>query len=290
VLANAARLELGLKQDLVFKVAKRWISGKNAEEAVESAARVNGRGLGAILNYLGEDVTDQSVAERHVEEYLKIERMISAKKLDACVSIKLTQFGLLADERLARQRARRVADEASSLNQFLWLDMENSKFTDAVIDTYLELLEGHKHTGVALQAYLRRSEGDLHRLIEKGAKIRLVKGAYREPSDLVYASRDEVTRNYSRLMNMLFEKGDNFAIGTHDSRLIDEARTLAKSHKVNFEFEMLKGIREDLKPDLVNAGYRVVDYIPYGEDWYNYSIRRMREHPSNVWLLVRSLF
>ena len=282
-------MELGLKQDLVFKVAKRWISGKNAEEALESAASVNGRGLGAILNYLGEDVNDQSVAERHAEEYLKLERMISAEKLDACVSVKLTQFGLLGDEKLARQRAERVADEASRLNQFIWLDMENSKFTDGVIETYLELLEGHKRAGVALQAYLRRSERDLERLIAKGAKIRLVKGAYREPSDLIYTSRDEVTRNYSKLMTMLFEKGDDFAIGTHDSRLIGEARSLAKSHKVTFEFEMLKGIREDLKPELVKAGYRVVDYIPYGEDWYNYSIRRMREHPSNVWLLVRSL-
>ncbi len=290
MLAKTVPLELGLKQDLVFKVAKKWISGKNADEALESAASVNKRGLGAILNYLGEDVTDQSVAERHAGEYLKLERMISANKLDACVSVKLTQFGLLADEKLARQRAERLADEASSLNQFLWLDMESSKFTDATIDSYLELLEGHRNTGIALQAYLRRSEGDLHRLIEKGAKVRLVKGAYREPSDLIYTSRDEVSRNYSRLMNLLFEEGDNFAIGTHDSRLIDEARSLAKSHRVNFEFEMLKGIRDDLKPELVKSGYRVVDYIPYGEEWYNYSMRRMREHPSNVWLLVRSLF
>jgi proline dehydrogenase len=182
-----------------------------------------------------------------------------------------------------------VADHASSLGQFLWLDMEGSKFTDVTIGTYLELFEGHKNTGIALQSYLKRSENDLARLLEKEAKIRLVKGAYREPPDLIYTSREEVSKNYSKLVKLLFEKGNHFAIGTHDSRLIEEARSLASSHKVEFEFEMLKGIRDELKPVLVGAGYRVVDYIPYGEEWYSYSMRRMREHPGNFWLLLRSL-
>ncbi len=281
---------MGLKQDLLFKVARRWISGKNIDEAIESARAANKRGMGAILNYLGEDVTDRSVGERHLEEYLSLQRLISENRLGGCVSIKLTQFGLNADENLARERAARVADQASKLNQFLWLDMESSKVTETTIRIYSEILEKHKNAGVALQAYLRRSQNDLRRLIERGAKVRLVKGAYREPSDLAYTSRDDVRKNYSRLMNLLFETGNNFAVGTHDSVLIDEAKALASSHRVNFEFEMLKGIRDGLKPELIASGYRVVEYIPYGEEWYNYSMRRMREHPSNIWLLLRSLF
>jgi len=281
---------LGLKQDLVYKVARRWISGRNSEEAVASARQVNGLGLGAILNYLGEDVTDPSVAERHADEYLKLQRAISSNNLDGCVSIKLTQFGLLADERLSGRLARKVADQAASLGQFLWLDMEGSKLTDITVETYLGLLQDHENTGVALQAYLKRSADDLHRLLEKGAKVRLVKGAYREPPDLVYTSRDAVSKNFSKLMALVFEKGSRFAVATHDSRLIEEAKSLARTHKVQFEFEMLKGIRDELKPELVAAGYRVVDYIPYGEEWYSYSMRRMREHPGNFWLLLRSIF
>lgn len=280
---------MGIKQDLVYKVAKRWISGREMGEALEAAKGVNKKGIGVILNYLGEDVTDASVAEKHAEEYMRLQRAIADYKMDGCVSVKLTQFGLSVDEKFAIEKTELLATQAKSLNQILWLDMEGSKFTEKTLEIYHDLLSRHDNLGVALQAYMKRSEVDLMGLIAEGGRVRLVKGAYRELPELVYGSREVVRQNYSKLMRILFEKGNNFAIGTHDSVLIDEARELSKSYHSNFEFEMLKGIRDELKEELVIEGYRTVDYIPYGDQWYGYSIRRIREHPSNIWLLVRSL-
>lgn len=280
---------MGIKQDLVYKIAKRWISGREVGEALEAAKGVNRKGMGVILNYLGEDVIERSVAERHAEEYFGLQRLIADNKMDACVSVKLTQIGLRIDEKLAAEKTELLASQAKALNQLLWLDMEGSKFTAKTLEIYRNLLDRHDNIGLALQAYMKRTEADLKSLIEKGGRVRLVKGAYREPTDLVYGSREEVRNSYSKLMRTLFEKGDNFAVATHDSVLIDEARELAKSHRTNFEFEMLKGIREELKAELVDDGYRMVDYIPYGDQWYDYSMRRIREHPSNIWLLLRSL-
>ncbi len=279
---------LGIKQDLVYKIAKRWISGKEVGEALEVAKGLNRKGMGAILNYLGEDVIERPIAESHAEEYFALQRLITDNRMDACVSVKLTQIGLRIDEKLAEEKAELLASQAETLNQMLWLDMEGSKFTERTLEIYHSLLGRHDNVGLALQAYMKRSEADLKSLIGWGGRVRLVKGAYREPPDLVYESRNEVRNNYSKLMRTLFEKGDNFAIGTHDSVLIDEARELAKSHRPKFEFEMLKGIRDELKMELVHEGYRVVDYIPYGDQWYDYSMRRIREHPSNIWLLLRS--
>ena len=280
---------MGLKRDLVYAVARRWVSGESVEEAIEFGKVDASRGLGLIFNYLGEDVTEESVAERHAREYLRLQRLISDNRLKGCVSIKLTQLGLTEDEEHAAQRAERIARGAADLNQFLWIDMESSKSTGATLKIYSRILEENMNVGVALQAYLRRSEEDLGNLLHAGGRVRLVKGAYRESPDLVYRSRDEISKNFSRLMGLLFAKGDFFAIATHDSRLIDEATTLAGSHGTRFEFQMLKGIREDLKPLLLKRGFRVTDYIPYGYEWYNYSMRRVREHPSNILLLLRSL-
>ena len=168
--------------------------------------------------------------------------------------------------------------------------MENSRFLERTLEIYLRTRERFENVGLALQAYLRRSEGDLTRLIDKGARIRLVKGAYREPHSLVFPTRGEVTKNYSKLMGILFQRADNFAIGTHDSRMINEAKRLSESRHANFEFEMLKGVRDELKDELVSSGYSVGEYLPYGAEWYRYSRRRISEHPRNILLLIRSLF
>ena len=196
---------------------------------------------------------------------------------------------LLADESFVMDRIEALAENAEALDQFLWVDMESSKFTDRTIDVYLRILEKHPRVGVAIQAYLKRSGADVTRLLDAGARVRLVKGAYRESPDLVFPSRDGVRRSFSTLMDLLFKHGKGFAIATHDSRLIDEARVLSARYGTDFEFQMLKGIRDDLKPELVASGLRVAEYIPYGDEWYAYSMRRMKEHPSNVWLLFRSM-
>jgi proline dehydrogenase len=279
---------VGFKEAVVFRIAKRWISGKDLESGIRGAQEAKAKGFAVILNYLGEDVTDLAQAQREFDEYLSIQRAIHEAGIDGAASVKLTQFGLMVDEGLALERGRQVTVNAESLGQLLWLDMEGSEFTSKAIEIYLALLERHKNVGIALQAYMRRSEADLSALLDRGGRVRLVKGAYREGREVVYPNGDEVRKNYSRLMHVLFERGDNFTIATHDSVLIEEAKRLSDSHHVKFEFAMLRGIRDELKSELVRSGYRVVEYIPYGDQWYAYSIRRMKEHPSNVWLLLRS--
>jgi proline dehydrogenase len=276
---------------MVYGAAKRWIAGKDMETAMAKAKEANAKGLGAILNYLGEDVKDPRVAERHFEEYFKLQRAIEAAGIDGCVSVKLTQFGLgVMEDSAVLERARRLAAEAESMKLVLWIDMEGSSVTTRTLQIYSNLFMAHKNVGVALQAYLRRSETDLQNLMDIGAKVRLVKGAYREPPEVAFRSREQVTENYIKLLRILFERGEGFAVGTHDSRPIEEAERLHRSNPgKRFEFEMLRGIRDDLKLRLAKAGHRVVDYMPYGEEWYPYSIRRIKEHPSNVWLLLRSL-
>ncbi|HVC27176.1 MAG TPA: proline dehydrogenase family protein [Nitrososphaerales archaeon] len=282
---------MGILQDLTYGAAKRWIAGKDMETALAKAKEANAKGLGAILNYLGEDVKDPSVAESHFKEYVKLQRAIGGARIDGCVSVKLTQFGLgVLEDSAVLEKAAQLVEEAEGMGRMLWLDMEGSAVTTRTLQIHSKLLEAHKNVGVALQAYLRRSEEDLKNLMDVGGKVRLVKGAYREPSDLVFRSRQQVTENYLKLMRTLFEKGQGFAVATHDSRPIREAQKLHESSpNTKFEFEMLRGIRDDLKLELARAGYRVVDYMPYGEEWYPYSVRRIKEHPSNVWLLLRSI-
>ncbi|MDA4121716.1 MAG: proline dehydrogenase family protein [Thaumarchaeota archaeon] len=280
---------MGLKQDLVYRVARRWISGKDLSGGIEGARHANAAGMSAILNYLGEDVPDSTAADREFDEYLALQTAIHRGDISGCVSVKLTQVGLMVDRSFLMEKIEALASNAESMHQFLWLDMEGSRFTEDTIEVYLKLLQAHPLVGLALQAYMKRSEGDLSKLLDAGARVRLVKGAYREPHGLVLSSKEEVRRNYSKLMTMLFDRGKGFAIGTHDSSLIDQARAISSDHRADFEFQMLKGIRDDLKPGLIAAGFKVAEYIPYGDQWYPYSMRRMKEHPSNLWLLLRSM-
>jgi proline dehydrogenase len=281
---------LGIKQSLLYRIAKRWIAGRDAEGALRVARRANDHGMRAILNYLGEEVSERTVAVQHANEYYRLQRLIAERGINGCISVKLTQVGSVFDGNMALESLLGFAKEGKRLNQDVWVDMESSANTEKTISTYLAVREKYENVGIAIQAYMKRSGSDLSRLLSAGGRVRLVKGAYKESAELVYKSRSEISKNYLNLMRLLFEEGDDFAIATHDSKLIEEARKLADSHHVSFEFEMLKGIRDELKGELVNSGYKVSDYLPYGDQWYSYSLRRIREHPSNIWLLIRSLF
>ncbi len=278
---------MSIKQALVYKVAKHWIAGKDLEEALKAAQATNEKGMRAIINYLGEDVSDPSLIEQNYIEYLKIQNIASERRINACIALKPTQFG--SDAQSEIEKIQTLAQEGMKLKQDVWIDMESSALTEKTLEIYLEVLKSYQNVGVALQAYMKRSEQDLLHLLAIGGRVRLCKGAYREPANLVLRSRAEINDNYSKLLRILFERGNDFAVATHDSKLIDEAKKLADSHHVNFEFEMLKGIRIELKEELLASGYRVSDYLPYGNQWYNYSMRRVTEHPSNIWLLARSI-
>jgi len=280
---------MGLKELVLLRLAKRWISGVDVDSALADARKANSRGMGVVVNFLGEEIRDPAVAESHTGEYIRLQQRLSEDGIRGFASVKLTQLGLGADDAGAVERFERIAANAEKLDQALYIDMEGSSFTDRTLSIYLAALSKHRNLGIVLQAYMRRSESDLPRLLDAGAKVRLVKGAYRESQEVVYPSRKEVSGSFSRLMGTLFDRGDGFAIATHDSALVEEARKLAESRHVNFEFEMLKGIRDELKDDLVKSGYRVSEYLPYGDRWFAYSKRRITEHPSNILLLLRSM-
>ncbi|MGD0477427.1 MAG: proline dehydrogenase family protein [Nitrososphaerales archaeon] len=280
---------MGLKELVLLRLAKRWISGVDLDSALADARKANSRGMGVVVNFLGEEIRDPATAESHTAEYLRLQQRISEDGIRGFASVKLTQLGLGADDAGAAERFERIAANSEKFNQALWIDMEGSSFTERTLSMYLTALSKHRNLGIVLQAYMRRSESDLPRLLDAGAKVRLVKGAYRESHEAVYPGRKEVSESFSRLMGMLFDRGDGFAIATHDSALVEEARKLAESKHVDFEFEMLKGIRDELKDDLVKSGYRVSEYLPYGDRWFAYSRRRITEHPSNILLLLRSM-
>jgi proline dehydrogenase len=274
---------------LLFKVAKRWVAGYNADEAIEAALDTNSHGMSAILNFLGEDITDAKLVDLTVDEYLLLMDLMHARKVHGCVSVKPTQLGLTIDYNTCLQNFSRLAARARELGQFIWLDMESVKSTEDTITIYLDLYKQYDMIGVAVQSYLRRSASDLLHIIECGGKVRLVKGAYHELEEHIFVTDEEVNANYSKLMKMLFESSSNnyFAVATHNSALIEEAISMDKNTK--FEFQMLKGIRDELKLELITKGFAVAEYIPYGSQWLPYSVRRIMERKRNLLLLARSL-
>ncbi len=278
--------DASLMERLLFRVAKRWVAGYNADEAIEAAVDTNNHGMSAILNFLGEDITDAKLIDITVNEYLLLMALIHTRTVRWCVSVKPTQLGLTIDYNTCLQNFSRLAAKARELGQFIWLDMESVKSTEDTIAIYLDLYKQYDMIGIAVQSYLRRSASDLLHIIESGGKVRLVKGAYHEAEEHVFVT-DEVNANYSKLMKMLFESDNYFAIATHNSDLIEEAISIGKNTK--FEFQMLKGIRDELKLELVKRGFVVSEYIPYGSQWLPYSVRRTLERKRNLLLLIRSL-
>lgn len=274
---------------LLLRFARQWIAGEAMADAIARTRRSNARGIGTILNILGEHYEDPAQVAAAVEEYIALLRQIKADGLDASISIKLTQCGLRLSKERCLEHVLRILDQARALGVFLWIDMESSAWTDATLEIYERCLQEWDRVGVCLQAYLRRTEADLGRLLPLGAKVRLVKGAYREPSSVALKGREEIRANYIRLMERLFREAEYFAVATHDLALVERARALAGGVDGRFEFEMLMGVRDPLKVALAEEGFRIVEYVPYGPHWLPYFSRRLREKPSNVITMVKSL-
>jgi proline dehydrogenase len=275
-----------LFERLLYRIARRWVAGYSADGAVEAALDANRRGMSAILNFLGEEVAEMGQVQAAVSEYLALMDLLREKNVWGCVSVKPTQLGLAVDYDTCLNNFKMLAARAKTLGQFMWLDMESARYTEQTIAIYLELLKDYGDVGIAVQASLRRSGSDLLHIIERGGKVRLVKGAYRETPGQAFASKHEVDRNYSQLLRTLATSGNFFAVATHDEMLVEQAIGLGG----RFEFQMLRGIRDELKARLVAGGFAVAEYIPYGNQWLPYSMRRLRERKRNLLLLVRSLF
>ena len=281
---------VGMWTGLLFRIAKHWIAGDKLEDAISRAQESLQYKVFGMINLLGEDTTSKEETEATTAEYLEILQQLHSLKIPGCISLKPTQLGLSIDENLYRGNLEKILSTAKSLNSYVWVDMESHQYTTPTVDSYIEMRKRYDNVGVAIQAYLKRSEEDVTRILDSKGMIRLCKGAYNEPPTVAYKNRRRITENYSKLMSIMFERGRGFAVATHDEKLIQEAIGLSNQNQADFEFEMLMGIRDRKKRELVAQGYRVSEYIPYGKSWWAYSKRRITEHKSNVLLLTRSLF
>ena len=275
---------------LFLPIAKRFIAGERAEEALQQCKSLNAKGFKVLVNYLGEDTSSGAEVDANVQEYLHLYDLLEQDRVAGSASVKLTQLGLGISFSEALNNLERLAAKAESLNRYLWLDMEGTRFTEDTIGAYLAVLERHKGVGVALQAYLKRTAADLGVVLGKGGQVRVCKGAYDEPASVAFKGRKTTVESYKALLKRLFEQESHFAVATHDAELIEFAAEMASdTKKQNFEFQMLKGVGEDMARDLVANGYAVSIYVPYGTRWAGYAMRRIRERRRNVLLLLRAL-
>jgi proline dehydrogenase len=274
--------------------ARRFIAGETVEEAVEAARRLESRGLTQTLDYLGESVGSAAEADAVTRNYLVILDKIVASGVGRNVSLKLTQLGLDLDRVTALDNLRRILEPATTHGFFVRIDMENSPYTDVTLDVVETLWGlGYRNIGVVLQSALYRSEADLTRVLALGARVRLVKGAYREPAAVAYQLKADVDAAYLRMATTLLERGTFPALATHDPDIIEAAKRIAVERGVakdRFEFQMLYGVRRDLQALLVNDGYGMRVYVPFGRQWFPYFMRRLGERPANVAFVLRSLF
>jgi len=284
-----------LLERMLFKISKRWIAGYSNTDAIAEARKSNQNGMSAIINYLGEANTERSQIDNSVSEYFTLLDLLKAKNVSGSISVKPTQIGLSVGYDICLENFTKISEKAKQSGHFMWIDIESSKFVEDTLSIYLEILRKNRDTGVAIQSYLRRSHSDLLHLMENSTNLRIVKGAYSEEKNEAYQSNNEITQNFSALMKLVLKESSYkgiVAIATHDSKLVDEALSLStkgSERMKNLQFQLLKGIRDELKQQLVKKGYEVLEYMPYGEKWLQYSLRRIRERKRNIFLLARSL-
>jgi len=279
------------------RVSHRFVAGTEIADAVRATRTVNRAGMSVSIDNLGENVTNPDEARQSAGLYHQILDAIIADHLDANISLKLTHMGLDVDEKLARDLVSGLVAKAASMKPpgFVRVDMEGSPYTQRTLDFVHELHRApgnESSVGAVIQSYLKRSESDVEKLLAEGIRIRLCKGAYKEPASIAFESKQEVDESYIRLMKTLLKSGIYHGLATHDEKIIREAQAFANSEKIardSFEFQMLYGIRRDLQRRLVRDGWHMRVYIPFGTEWYPYFMRRLGERPANVLFIARNL-
>lgn len=285
--------QMAMKVDITRRTAHRFVAGETVQEAVRAAGQLNLKGFSATLDYLGENVSSKDEAIHACEKYLKALIEINRSSVNSNVSLKLTQFGLSISEDLAHENVERLVLQARESNNFVRIDMEGSEHTDATLRIFRALRNKYENVGTVIQAYLFRSEKDIEDLLQMKTRIRLCKGAYSEPPSIAFKKKNETDQNYIKLMRILLKSGIFHGIATHDPKMIHATKEFAERENIAkelFEFQMLYGIRRDLQEELTKQGYRVRIYIPYGEEWYSYLMRRMAERPANLFFVLSNLF
>jgi proline dehydrogenase len=278
------------------RLSSRFIAGTTVEDALRAAEAVNRQGIAVTLDSLGESVTTSAEAHRAADVYHRLLDAIAARRLNANISIKLTQMGLELSPKLAEEIASSLAQHAHATGNFVRVDMEDSRLTQVTLDIVrrIHARAGLRDAiGVVIQAYLYRSQADIEQLLVDGIRMRLCKGAYNEPPEVAFPRKADVDRNFVRLTAMLLDSPMYHAIATHDESMVAAARQFAARHGIEqsrFEFQMLYGVRRDLQRSLVHEGYRVRVYVPFGTEWYPYFMRRLAERPANVIFMARNFF
>jgi proline dehydrogenase len=294
---NSSLRAFAERSSLGRRLSGRFVAGTEIVDAVRATQAINRAGMSVSIDNLGENVTNTDEARNSAQLYLQILDAIIANQLNANISLKLTHMGLDVDEQLARDIVSGLVAKAASMNPpgFVRVDMEGSPYTQRTLDFVHELhrMPGNAQSvGTVIQSYLKRSESDIEKLLAEGIRIRLCKGAYKEPAEIAFPAKSDVDANYVKLMKTLMKSGIYHGLATHDENIIQQVEAFAIAEKLSpdsFEFQMLYGIRRDLQQRLARKGWRVRVYIPFGTEWYPYFMRRLGERPANVFFIARNL-
>jgi proline dehydrogenase len=292
---NRSLRRFGERSSIGSKLSSRFVAGMEIDDALRVAEAVNKQGMAVSLDSLGESVTTESEAHQAAEVYHRLLDAIEKRKLKANVSVKLTQMGLELSRELAESIAQDLASHARSIGTFVRIDMEDSSLTQVTLDIVRRIhaqpgLRGA--IGVVIQAYLYRSQSDIDLLLSDGIRVRLCKGAYKEPAEVAFPKKSDVDANYVRLTCQLLDSPIYHGLATHDETMIAAAKSFASQHGIEpgrFEFQMLFGVRRDLQRQLVHDGYNMRVYIPFGREWYPYFMRRLAERPANVFFIAKNM-
>jgi len=280
------------RRGMKYGFAKRFVSGETLGEAIVACQELNQQGRQISLNHLGENVHTEAEAVRVKDAYVGMVRELISRKIDGNISIKLTQLGLDISKSFCQQLTDEIAGTAKALGQTIEIDMEASPYTDATLDIFENARRRSDNVALAVQAYLYRTPKDLERLAPLKPKIRLVKGAYREPKNVAYQKKSDVDANYCRLIDQLLDGAYFPAIATHDPKMLDYAREALRKRGLapdRYEFQMIYGVRRDLQQQLRDQGHPLRIYVPFGTEWCPYFMRRLSERPANCWFVVKNL-
>lgn len=280
-------------KSLVGRVASRYVAGETLEDAVDTVKELNRSGAVATMDVLGEEVSERSKAQQAVAEYIRLFESIETSQLDSNVSIKPTLLGLKIDERFCQENIEQIAAAAKKFGNFVRIDMEDQTCTDATLRIYAELQPRYGNLGVVLQSYMHRTLQDIQDLPGEGANVRLCKGIYIEPRKISWKGYQTVRLNFLMALEKMIVQGVYAAIATHDEYLVCGSVGLLEKHQVprdRYEFQMLLGVDEEMRQNLLDQGHRLRVYVPYGPDWYPYSIRRLRENPEVAGHVARAFF
>ncbi len=282
-----------MPNSIVWIFSKRYIAGENLGDAVNLVKSLNEKGIYATIDVLGEAIKNKDEALEDKNKCLEVLDAIKNNNLMANLSIKPTQVGLGLGEEFAYKQVSELMEKAKEINNFLRIDMENSPYTDSTFRLYRRLREKYNNVGVVIQSYLKRSYNDVGELNKLNTNYRLCKGIYIEPVEIAYKDKQKIRENYIKILEEILKEDNYVGIATHDEYLINESYKLIKELNIpkdKFEFQMLLGVREDLRDKINTDGYKIRIYVPFGKDWYKYSIRRLQENPQIAGHIVKNLF